>query len=160
MLEEISKMDKEWRLIALKICGDKSLSDDLVNDMYLKIHDLKKQQVNRHYISYCIYHLYLNYIKKQKETIDINNIHYSTIKDDEETTEERIKINDALNELHLFDREILLIRNEMSLREASQELNKFGNGKNISHRKIDYQSKNALKKLKETKTIKDWLNER
>ncbi len=36
---ELSKKDKKWRHIALKLCGNKELADDIVQDMYLKLHD-------------------------------------------------------------------------------------------------------------------------
>ena len=46
MLKELSKLDSEWRKIALKICNNKMLSDDLVNDMYLKMHKLNPKTWN------------------------------------------------------------------------------------------------------------------
>ena len=39
MLLELSKKDKKWRHIALKLCGNKDLADDIVQEMYLKLHD-------------------------------------------------------------------------------------------------------------------------
>ena len=77
MLKEISKLDSEWRKIALKICGNKYLADDLVNDMYLKMHKIKPKNFNKHYISYSIYHQFLNYINKNKNTIYLEDVNIS-----------------------------------------------------------------------------------
>ena len=43
MLEELCKRDDEWRKIALKICGDKNIADDVVQQMYISIYDQGKQ---------------------------------------------------------------------------------------------------------------------
>jgi DNA-directed RNA polymerase specialized sigma24 family protein len=42
VLEELSKKDEYWRQIAFKICKDKYLADDLVNEMYLKLYNNEK----------------------------------------------------------------------------------------------------------------------
>jgi RNA polymerase sigma factor (sigma-70 family) len=155
MLNQLSKKDLEWRKIALKICGNKYLADDLVNDMYLKIHKRNPTEFNKHYISYVIYGLFIDNLRKRKvyPTVyieDINNFNSYNL---DESTEDRNRINEALNELGLFDREILLHTHENSLRKASATLD-------MSYGKLNYQKHNALKKLKETETIKEWEYER
>ena len=37
ILEELSKRNDEWIKIALSICKDKTLANDLVQEMYLRI---------------------------------------------------------------------------------------------------------------------------
>ena len=151
MLEQLSKNDQKWRRIALKICGNKQLADDIVNDMYLKIHDLNKTDVNDSYVGYCMYHLFLNHIKKYKKELSFDD----TIKILDESTnlKDRSRLNNILNELGLFDREVLLLTSEMSLRKAKDEVG-------ISVKKLFYQKRNALEKLKNNPKIKDWKNER
>ena len=45
MLNEICKKDKYWRTIAFAICKDKDLADDLVQDMYVKLHNVKLDRI-------------------------------------------------------------------------------------------------------------------
>ena len=153
MLEEISKLDSEWRKIALKICGNKYLADDLVNDMYLKMHKIKPKNFNKHYISYSIYHQFLNYINKNKNTIYLEDVNTSKISYNESETDVRIRINKALDELGLLDKEMLLHTHEKSLRKVAEYLD-------MSYGKVNYMKKNALEKLENTKEIKNWKNER
>jgi DNA-directed RNA polymerase specialized sigma24 family protein len=153
MLEELAKLDKEWRLIALKICGNKSLADDLVNDMYIKMHDRQPPKFNRHYISYAIYHLYLNHIKKQAKTLFLEDVDYVETDENNYTTEIRIKVDNILNEIGFFDREILLHTHEKSLRKTAEALA-------MNYGKLFYQKKIALEKLLDTEGIKTWKDER
>lgn len=151
MLEELSKFDSDWRKIALKICGCKQLADDLVNDMYLKMHELKPKSFNRHYISYSIYHQFLNYKKQNEKTISIEQYHFKNYTDN--TLEIRKRVNEILDELGIIDREILLHTHEKSLRDTSKEL--F-----MSHTKLHYKKQIALEKLLNTNGVKLWKHER
>ena len=156
MLEELSKKDQTWRKIATKICGCKYLADDIVNEMYLKIHKRNPEKWNTHYISYCMYHLFLNHKKKNKYVF-IDDFSWIKKQVEDQTTEQRKKIDKLLNELHIFDREILLLRNEMSLSQCAEELNKISNDKIISRSKIDYQARNAFERLMQTNGVKKLL---
>jgi len=149
MLNELSKRDSEWRKIALKICGNKSLADDLVNDMYLKIHKRNPSYWNTDYISYAIYHLYLEHLRTNAKTIFLDDINIIETNDNDYTTEIRIKVDNALNELGFFDREILLHTHEKSLRKTAETLN-------MNYGKVFYQKKLALEKLLKTNGIKKW----
>ncbi len=44
ILESLSKKDKYWRQIAFNICKDKSLADDLVQEMYLRRYENDRGQ--------------------------------------------------------------------------------------------------------------------
>lgn len=147
VLNELCKLDDEWRLIALKICKDKQLADDLVNDMYLKMHDLKPKTWNKHYISYAMYHLYIDYIRKNTKTVFLEDIDYKTRVEENYTTEMRKRIDNILNELGLFDREILLHTHEKSLRKTGEELL-------MSYGKVHYRKLQALEKFLETQGVK------
>ena len=151
ILKKLSDNDIVWRKIALKICGDKSIADDLVNDMYVKMYSLDKKEYNTHYVSYMIYHLFIDYLRHKKKTIPLDNIKVKNIEDN--TTELRTEINDILNEIGFFDREILLHTHEKSLRKTSEALN-------MSHVKLHYQKQKAISKLKETNGFKKLKNER
>ena len=158
MLDQISKLDKDWRKIATKICNNKFEADDIVNDMYIKMHERQPKTFNVSYISYCMYHIWLNKIKKNKtfegknkivylEEIDYNKFEENLI------LEDRIKINNILNEIGLLDREILLHTHERSLRKTADILD-------MNYGKVNYKKNIAFDKLLQTDGIKNWINER
>jgi|SRR5690554_600238 len=147
ILKELSKLDGEWRLIALKICGDPALADDLVSDMYLKMHNLKPKNWNKHYISYSIYHQFIDGIRKKSKLMYLEDVPYDAKADQNETTKMRKRINNILNELSLFDREILLHTHEKSLRKTGEDLL-------MSYGKVHYRKQQAFEKLLETKGVK------
>jgi RNA polymerase sigma factor (sigma-70 family) len=153
MLDKIAKRDVEWRKIALKICGCKSLADDLVNDMYIKIYKLKPTKFNTSYISYTIYHLFLNHLKKESKTIYLDETYLNIIDEDNEDVLDRKIINKALDELSFADREILLHTHERSLRKNVDHLG-------ISIRTLQYGKNKGIEKLKLTKAIKELNRDR
>jgi len=153
MLKELSKRDSEWRKIAFKICGNKMLADDLVNDMYLKMHKIQPKELKTHYISYAIYHLFLNRIEKDKKTLSLDSFVNFNLTEDENNTEDRQRMNEILNEIGLLDREILLHTHENSLRKVSEKIN-------MSHVKLFRKKKIAIDRLNNTNGIKKWKNER
>ena len=71
-IRELSKRDNEWRKIALKLCMDKMLADDLVQDMYLRIYKQQKdweeiKDNQAFYVYICLRNLYFNHIKKENQ---------------------------------------------------------------------------------------------
>ena len=118
MLEVLSKKDDYWRKIALKICKDKYLADDLVNDMYLKLYNNEKANSDW-YVIIVIRNLFLDSLK-QKRGISIDEV---TIKE----THNHFEIDD--NELELikglkwWERELLELSYDHSLRELGEKLN-------------------------------------
>ena len=118
MLEVLSKKDDYWRKIALKICKDKYLADDLVNDMYLKLYNNEKANSDW-YVIIVIRNLFLDSLKQKRE-ISIDEV---TIKE----THNHFEIDD--NELELikglkwWERELLELSYDHSLRELGEKLN-------------------------------------
>ena len=45
ILKELAKSDVKWREMAYNICRDKTLADELVQEMYLKVHANKDKDV-------------------------------------------------------------------------------------------------------------------
>jgi RNA polymerase sigma factor (sigma-70 family) len=156
MLEQLSKDDKKWREMALCICGSKSLADDLTNDMYIKLHDSGKiyeeQKSIVNLVFTVIKNLYIDYLRKDKKN---QKLFANTINEEIElaeckiTAENRKTVNDALNELSFFDREILLHTHERSLRKNEKLLD-------ITVRVLHHSKKIALQKLLETNNIKNY----
>jgi RNA polymerase sigma factor (sigma-70 family) len=118
VLEVLSKKDDYWRKIALKICKDKYLADDLVNDMYLKLYNNEKANSDW-YVIIVIRNLFLDSLKQRRE-ISIDEV---TIKE----THNHFEIDD--NELELikglkwWERELLELSYDHSLRELGEKLN-------------------------------------
>ena len=145
MLDELSKRDKDWRNIAYKICGDKSLADDLVQDMYLKLHDKSYDKINEWFVWVTIRNIFLNGLKQKHKNHEISIELFYNIEDvinNDETLIKRKEISEALDALDLWDREILLQTAEKSLRKLSKETG-------ISVMTLFYNKKIALKKLKD-----------
>ena len=142
MLEELSKHDYKWRQYALSICNDKLLADDLVQEMYLKLSD-KKEKVNSFYVYFTLKHLFFTHIRKQKRLNLVNIeelLNYKLV--DSNNTDDRIEINNILNEMTLFEREILLHTHEKSLRACEEEIG-------IPYQTFNYHKQKGIEKLKE-----------
>ena len=149
MLEELSKNHQEWLKMAISICKNKRDADDLVQDMYLKIHKVQPKKINKWYVYRTLSTLYIDKIRKRKETISIEQLFNLEDKQtDKDILEFRKIMTTALEELQLFDCEILLHTHEKSLRKTEDELG-------IQFTKLHYWKKNAMKKLHNTRTIQE-----
>jgi DNA-directed RNA polymerase specialized sigma24 family protein len=84
MLEELAKKDIQWRQVAFSICKDRSLTDDLVQDMYLKAVKYNKP-LNDAYIYFIIKSLFLDHCRKKRKNVSLEDLHF--LKDDISTFE-------------------------------------------------------------------------
>jgi len=73
-LDQISKNDSKYRQFARQLCGCDSLADDLVNEMYLRVH--KYEQVNDFFVFITIRNLFYNYAKQSKKRVPVDNLSY------------------------------------------------------------------------------------
>jgi len=118
VLELLAKKDNYWRQIAYKICKDKYLADDIVNDMYLKLANNEKAK-NDFYVVIVIRNLFIDTTKERK---------YITI-DDNFTKEVNTNYELDDNELQLIDslewweRDLIELSHDYSLRELGKKLN-------------------------------------
>ena len=118
MLELLAKKDNYWRQIAYKICKDKYLADDIVNDMYLKLADNEKAK-NDFYVVIVIRNLFIDTTKERKYiTIDENftkeaNTNYEL--DDNELQ--------LIDSLEWWERDLIELSHDYSLRELGKKLN-------------------------------------
>lgn len=155
MLDELSKKDKKWRRLALSITKDKDEADEIVQEMYIKIHDLNKEMVNDFYVYYTMKHIFYSRLKKREIPIDIEfeillsdsriNNNYTVSNDDFDELELilRKEINECLNELDFETREILLHTCERSLRANEKKFDGV-----ITKMQLYYERKKGLEKLK------------
>lgn len=140
MLEELAKHDELWRFYALKICQDKELADDLVGDMYIKLHDKDLERIYdlKQYVYRTLQSVFLNIIKKENRFRTVSIEEYTTLK--AETSEDK-HLKACLENMKWFDREILLLTHEFSLRKSEELVN-------VNHCTLNYHKHKALKKLK------------
>ena len=122
MLEELAKKDNYWRKVAFNICKDRYLADDLVNEMYLKLYDCKKQ-INDFFVIIVIRNIFLD-LKRKKGTLHLDDFYNLEADVNEFEVDDIDKIIlDAYNELTFSERELILLANEMSLRDIEKEFN-------------------------------------
>ena len=118
MLDELCKKDTQWRRIALNICKDKLLADDLVQDAYLKVYNLNKD-VNDFYFCMTIKSVYLDYLK-QKKTVSIENFYNFTTPEAFELDDNQLKV---VKECYWVAKDLLLMSEDKSIRKIAEELN-------------------------------------
>ena len=124
ILIELSKKDKLWRSIAFNICKDKSLADELTQQMYLKVYEtsLKRDiETNDYYIAKILLNSFLDYIKENKKLV--TNLELSNILRIEESFELDDKENSIINNLSYIERELLLLNETLSYREIQRKYN-------------------------------------
>lgn len=123
MLEQLAKRDKDWRRMALQICGDKMTADDLVQDMYLKFADYDKE-LNDYYVFFAIRSIFLDSIKKRKLDIVSNEIDNLSLLDNEYCLERdffETEIIKQIEALPYFERETALVSQVISQRELARQ---------------------------------------
>ena len=123
-LIEISKKDKYWRVIALNICKNKSLADDLVQEMYLKVFEMKTKEINDFYIATIINNLFLDICRKKNNEVDISEIYNLSSNDSiyEFDDKELEIINKAAN-IKWLKSKFLELNYDSSIRSIANEYN-------------------------------------
>ena len=161
MIELLALKDSLWRKIALKICKDKMLSDDLVNDMYLKLYDCKKE-INDFYVIRTIRNLFLDYIK-QNNNVSIELFYNFEEKNNTfEPTDYELSIIKSCEKLPYLQNGLLKESFDLSIREISEKYQHINYG--LIYRELDKARKTVLgndislyknKRLKNGKTKKE-----
>jgi len=123
VLEDIGKDYEVYLQYADKLCGPKCSGPELLSETYIKLHKYLTKHPEKIMSPGLVYvtikSVFLNDRIKANQSIE-----YLDCKDNaNDTLQERIKVNKALDELRFFDRAILLKTHEISLREAAKELN-------------------------------------
>ncbi len=118
MLEQLAKKDTQWRKIAYNICKDKSLADDLVQDMYLKLCESKKE-INDFYVIIVLRNLFLDHIKQNK-TISLDGFDLPDKNVKLELNDNEI---DFIKSLKWYEKELLEISQDLSYRDIQKQYN-------------------------------------
>ena len=64
ILNDLAKHDKKWRQIAYRICNDRMLADDLVQEMYLKL--MNRTKWNDYFVTITLRNLFIDHVRKTK----------------------------------------------------------------------------------------------
>ena len=121
ILNELSKQDKKWRQIALNICKDYDLAQDLVQEMYLKL--MNRTKFNDYFVAITLRNLFLDTLKKRKN-VRLEELHY--LEDQSyifEPNDEQKAILDEFDKLDWVAKELMLERIDKSLREIERVFN-------------------------------------
>lgn len=161
MIEQLALKDTLWRKIALKICKDKMLSDDLVNDMYLKLYDCKKE-INDFYVIRTIRNLFLDHIK-QNNLVSIDLFYnFEEINTKFEPDDYELSILNLVDKLPYLQNGLLKESFDLSIREIATKYKYINYG--LVARELDKARKTVLgndislyknKRLKNGKTKKE-----
>jgi len=138
VLEELCKKHSLWLKMAKSICKDAYLADDLVSEMYLKFSNYNKE-LNDYYIYFAIKHLYINYLRNEKQ--------YTSIVDSFNFIDEEQTVYELPNCITWVEKQVLLLRQTHSCRDISKQYQ-------INKDKINRIERDA--KLK----IKLWLDQK
>ncbi len=125
ILESLSKKDKYWRDVALKISNNKDIANDLVQNMYLKIYKANPQKWNYSYVILTLYNLFRDLKKKEKYNIEINDNKAQdvTINEENSYTNREVYILNQIEKLSDYEKEILLLNYDLSAGKIALEKN-------------------------------------
>jgi DNA-directed RNA polymerase specialized sigma24 family protein len=118
-LLELSKKDSYWRSIALKICRNKFMADDIVQEMYLKLCNNDKDK-NDFYVIIVMRNIFLDTIKKDKMFLDVDNYDF---KDTDITFEIDDNEKELIEGLKWYEKELIEMSYDKSFHEIQRELN-------------------------------------
>ena len=150
-LEELSQYDQLFRSYTNSFVTDKSLVDDIVQEMYLKIYKLfityPDKVINGGYVIITLKNIYLNQIKLINKTDKGSLTNQAIIPDVIDDTDDIIEhkenqeelyniIEERVNNLHWYEKEILYQEENMSLYQLSKR-------SGISYRSLIY-SRNKI----------------
>lgn len=125
MLEELAKYNDYFRQVALKICKNTEQANDLVQEMYIKLHDTDKEIKDlKWYAIQTIRNLFID-STKQKKFIDLDLVknfisdeYYKFEPDDNE-----LRIIKKVKELKFVPRNLIKESYDKSYRQIEQEYN-------------------------------------
>jgi RNA polymerase sigma-70 factor (ECF subfamily) len=161
MLEELYKFHNEWLAIARVMTATEQDAEDLVQDMYIKLHEkidsverirYGKDDINRYFVYTTIRNMAMDKIRKR--SADVVYIDYINELD---TPDYECQYKDVLEEIEIemntwnwFDRTLFktYMESDLSMRDIQS-------GSNISLRTIYYTIKKCKKRIKTRLNGKD-----
>jgi hypothetical protein len=166
MLNELSKRDDEWRKMALHISRDDKIADEITQRMYLKVYKYGKQiKFDSFYIYKALHSCFIDYMREAKIYSE-NGVDHLNLISNERTKEEILAyenllsaLDDELEKLHWYDREIVKIKNGKTLETECGRIDEILTGKPF--RKIEAETEITITSLFNTvKTTKAKLRKK
>ena len=116
--KEVTERNSEWKRLALIICKDYDLAQDVLQDMYIKL--MNKDHITKSLVGTVLRQLFLDYCKKRKterlsEGYSIRSNDSTFTPDDEEQ-----EYLDRYNELPYIQKEFIAESYDRSLREIGE----------------------------------------
>ncbi|WP_146185885.1 sigma-70 family RNA polymerase sigma factor [Flavobacterium album] len=144
MIQQLALKHDIWVRMARGICRDAYIADDLVSEMYLKLHDLAERRnntiFNDPYVYHTMKHIYINNFIRTKENFADLNENAAFIDNDEEPRKyTNLELPDCIT---WVEKQILLLRQEISGREIERQYH-------INFQKVHRIEKKAKEKLEQ-----------
>lgn len=127
MLEPFTDKIEKYLSYAYTICKCHDQKHDLVNEMYLKLHEILSNEPSKDisdgYIYLILKSIFIDTVRTKKEyAMDVSS--FTRLTDSEQSIlDERNRLNEMIGKLPFFDREILMRCQETSRRKLAIELN-------------------------------------
>lgn len=141
MIEQLALKDTFWRKTALIICKDSMLADDLVQEMYLKLYECKKE-INDFYVIITIKNLFLDHIKKNNTICIDNFFNLAENNNDFEVDDYELSIIKDCERLPYLQNGLLKESYDLSIREISEKYQHINYG--LIYRELDKARKTVL----------------
>lgn len=128
MLEQLAKKDNYWRKVAYRICKDRFIADDIVQEMYINLADCKKE-INDFYVTITMLNIYRAEYNKSKNIISLVGNEFSEEFNINEHIEENNKhefklkrYKEIVSDLKWYEKELLELSSDNSLREMEEQV--------------------------------------
>lgn len=126
ILDILAKRHNEWIKLANKICRNSERSKDLVQDMYIRIYNSGKSidQINECYIYFIMRNQFYNDIKKEKETIlidDFTNVEIIAEEYDKQKDEILSILEKERQKLSWYEKQIIDLTTEYGQRQLARD---------------------------------------
>jgi DNA-directed RNA polymerase specialized sigma24 family protein len=124
MIEALSSNHDEWLKIALHICKNPYLADDLVQEMYLRIHKYPpKKPITNGYIYVIIKNCFRDQCKAEQIYTQLNE---RTLQQPEDVTNNAYfslldRLDTEVNKLHWYNKELIIRTQSQSPRKIQAE---------------------------------------
>jgi DNA-directed RNA polymerase specialized sigma24 family protein len=119
MLDELVKKDAYWRRIAFNICKNKYLADDIVQDMYVRLHNIDKK-INDWFVVITMRNIFIDHIREEKHTTELP---LYCLEDENNEYDLCDRELDLIDSLKWWEKELIEMSYDNSLRQIEKQLN-------------------------------------
>ena len=135
-LEKIASKHKDWVRIVKSFGCDGDKCEDIVQEMYLKVHTLIKKgidisyddDINHFYIYRILRSLFIDLCRKEKKITKVNIEYLERFVEEEEATNDKDilgkmqQLNNLLDKVYWYDKKVFdLVSDGMSIAELSKK---------------------------------------